>query len=45
MARLTLQQRTERNRQVAIRSAVGATYAMYAMIGWWMMCDFSMNSL
>ncbi|KAL4572588.1 hypothetical protein LXL04_019368 [Taraxacum kok-saghyz] len=45
MARVSLQQRIVRNRQVVIRSAVGATYAMYAMIGWWMMCGFSMNSL
>ncbi|KAL4571378.1 hypothetical protein LXL04_018136 [Taraxacum kok-saghyz] len=45
MTRSPLQQRMVRNRQVAIRSAIGATYAMYAMICWWIMCDFSMNCL
>lgn len=45
MTRLPLQQKKIQNRQVAITSAIGATYAMDVMIRWWMMYDFIMNRL
>nr|KAJ0217833.1 hypothetical protein LSAT_V11C300125600 [Lactuca sativa] len=45
MTRTPLQQRIVRNRQIVRTSAVSAFYAMYVMIRWWMLYDFTMNRL
>nr|KAJ0202150.1 hypothetical protein LSAT_V11C600330720 [Lactuca sativa] len=45
MTRTPLQQRIVRNIQIFRTSAVRAFYAMYVMIRWWMLYDFTMNRL
>nr|KAJ0191564.1 hypothetical protein LSAT_V11C800427090 [Lactuca sativa] len=45
MTRTPLQQRIVRNTQIIRTSAVRAFYAMYVMIRWWMLYDFTMNRL